>query len=167
MIYIGIDPGLDGALAYISTGGDPEDVRVYDTPTLVVQGKNSHRRVYNLARMHQILSGIIGDKPSLRLDAYIENVHAMPGQGVRSMFTMGFGLGAWHGLLAALQIPYYPVTPQRWKKTVLDGMGHDKDASRAQAVRLFPFVADQLARKKDDGRADALLIAEYGRRMRS
>jgi crossover junction endodeoxyribonuclease RuvC len=82
------------------------------------------------------------------------------------MFTMGRGLGTWEGVLAGLGIPYELVTPQRWKKALMDGMGKDKDASRLQAIRLFPAIAGQLARKKDDGRADALLIAEYGRRTR-
>ena len=87
----------------------------------------------------------------------------MPGQGVRSMFTMGYGVGVWTGLLVGLLLPYNRVTPQRWKKLMMDGIAaKDKDASRHRAQQLFPLA--DLRLKKHDGRAEALLIAEYGHR---
>lgn len=157
-ILIGIDPGLDGAAAALGNALEP--VMLLDTPTRTVTGKSGTRREYDATAMAQWLApfrGVQGD-----LLALLESVHAMPGQGVRSMFTMGRGLGMWEGLLAGLGIPYQLVTPQRWQKVMLDGMGKGKDASLVVARRLFPTLP--LARKKDHGRADALLIAEWGRR---
>lgn len=156
MIYLGIDPGLDGAIAYVGT--DPHVVHVVDTPTLTVTSSAGSRREYNLAEMRNLLTLYHVDM------AFVEKVHSMPGQGVRSMFTMGAGYGAWLGLLAGLQIPTTLVTPQRWKKVMLADQGQDKDASRLRAIQLFPTEAAYFARKKDDGRAEAALIAEYGRR---
>lgn len=158
MIVIGIDPGLDGAMAVIGAIGD---VQVFDTPTLVIVSKNGNRREYDLGLMAQRLM-VYSD---LTVQVFLEQVHAMPGQGVRSMFTMGYGSGAWEGLLAMAGFPVTRVAPQRWKKALLADMGKDKDASRFRAMQLFPAVATQLQRKKDDGRAEALLIAEYGRRL--
>lgn len=159
MIYIGIDPGLDGAVARIEPD-NPSCTMVWDTPTLTVKSARGNRREYALRRMAEQLAPIRENAV-----AYIENVHAMPGQGVRSMFTMGYGVGAWEGILAALGIIYTRVTPQRWKAAMLDGMGKDKDAGRMRAMQLFPDRAVLFERKKDDGRADAILIAEYGRRL--
>jgi crossover junction endodeoxyribonuclease RuvC len=117
-----------------------------------------NRREYNLASMRNLLTLYHIDM------AFVEKVHSMPGQGVRSMFTMGVGYGAWLGLLAGLQIPTTLVMPQRWKKVMLADQGQDKDASRLRAIQLFPTEAEYFTRKKDDGRAEAALIAEYGRR---
>lgn len=155
-MIIGIDPGLDGAVAVL-TGAD---LVLFDTPTLNVKGASGNRREYHLNAMAGFLRMY-----AARATAYIENVHAMPGQGVRSMFTMGLGLGAWMGILAGLEIPVTRVTPQRWKGVMLDGMGKDKDAGRLRAMQLRPNDASRFERKKDDGRADAYLIAEYGRRI--
>lgn len=160
MIVIGIDPGLDGALVALVRGSDAT-ITVLDTPTLTVQGPKGNKREYNLASMSEMVRSLA--VPGTR--AFVEKVHSMPGQGVRSMFSMGVGLGAWLGILAGLQIPYELVTPQRWKKALLPDMGKDKDASRLRAIQLFPAHANLFARKKDDGRADAMLIAEYGRRQ--
>lgn len=162
MIYIGIDPGLDGAVAVVDPG-NTSCTMVWDTPTLTVKSARGTRREYALRRMAQFLEPYNGSICPVAV-AYIENVHAMPGQGVRSMFTMGYGVGAWEGILAALGIIYTRVTPQRWKAAMLDGMGKDKDAGRMRAMQLFPDRAVLFERKKDDGRADAILIAEYGRR---
>ncbi len=90
----------------------------------------------------------------------------MPKQGVTSSFNFGYGLGIWEGIIAAYELPLEKVSPQRWKKTMLADMGKTKDASRYKAISLFPEVAGQLSRVKDDGRAEALLLAEYGRRLR-
>jgi len=159
-VILGIDPGLDGGLAVLADG-----VAVYDTPTLTVAGGKGHRREYNLTLMVNLIRAgtLLEDYHVDDVSAFIEAVHAMPGQGVRSMFTMGFGLGLWTGILAGLRIPYTRVAPQRWKKAMMDGMGKEKDASRLRAQQLFPTA--ELHLKKHHGRADALLIAEYGRRV--
>ena len=92
--------------------------------------------------------------------AWIEQVHAMPKQGVSSAFGFGRSVGAIEGVVAALYIPTEMVTPQEWKKRA-GLLRKPKDAARGLAIRLFPDVADRLARKKDVGRADALLIAHF------
>jgi hypothetical protein len=84
----------------------------------------------------------------------------MPGQGVRSMFTCGLGLGVWLGILAAVALPHTRIRPHIWKKAL--GLGQDKEASRLRAMQLFPSA--ELRRKKDHGRAEALLLALYGQR---
>lgn len=158
MVLLGIDPGLDGALAVIDAIG----LVVFDTPTLTVQSAKGNRREYDLTAMSRSVRAAVRDQNAV---AYVEKVHAMPGQGVRSMFTMGYGSGAWAGILAALEVPVTYVSPQRWKKALLADMGTDKDASRLRAMQLFPSFAELFKRKKDDGRAEATLIAEYGRRQ--
>jgi crossover junction endodeoxyribonuclease RuvC len=90
----------------------------------------------------------------------------MPKQGVASSFSFGQGLGMWQGIIAALGLPLEMPSPQRWKKEMLADQGKDKDASRFKAIQLFPTLAVQLSRVKDDGRAEALLMAAYGQRLR-
>ncbi|MGL4498487.1 MAG: hypothetical protein ACRCU2_05435 [Planktothrix sp.] len=92
----------------------------------------------------------------------IENVHAMPGQGVTSMFSFGMGYGIWLGIIAALSIPVEFVTPQTWKKHY--SLGSDKESSRVTALQLFPSQSENLKLKKHHGRAEALLLAEFLRR---
>ena len=160
MIYIGIDPGLSGALAEIFGEGN---AAVHDTPTMVVSGVKE-KRVYNTAAMAALLSPDRGNPEVL---VVLESVHSMPKQGVASSFSFGQGLGMWQGIIAALGLPLEMPSPQRWKKEMLADQGKDKDASRFKAIQLFPSLADQLKLVKHDGRAEALLMAEYGRRLRS
>ena len=164
MLCVGIDPGLDGAVAVIDdrrAGREDGRVRTWDIPTLTVASAGGHRREYQLPAMVDILRSFV---PCLGRDvrAALELVHSSPQQGVRSAFSMGVGVGVWEGLLAALGIPYERVPPQRWKRVMLDGMGHDKDAARLRVGQLFPDVDVRL--KKHHGRADAVLIAEWLRR---
>lgn len=161
MIFLGIDPGLDGALA-ILWSPHPSHIDVYDTPTVTVQASKGTKREYNEAQMRSYLAPFAGEQAVV----FIEKVHSMPGQGVRSMFSMGYGVGLWEGLLAGLGIPYERVAPQRWQKLMLADEGKGKDAARLQAQRIFPQYAQLFARKKDHGRADAALMAEFGRRTR-
>jgi len=92
----------------------------------------------------------------------LEKVHAMPGQGVTSMFSFGEGYGVWQGILAGLQIPFDLVAPQTWKKHTMRDCSKEKGASMVKALQLYPQADIRL--KKHHGRADALLIAEYLRR---
>jgi crossover junction endodeoxyribonuclease RuvC len=157
MIYIGIDPGLGGAVAII----DGTNVKLFDVPTALT-GKGT-KRDYLIANMAILLK-----YPSVYHQSFcvLEAVHSMPKQGVASSFSFGRGLGIWEGILSAYDIPYAKVAPQTWKKAMLGDMPRDnKDSSRIAATRLFPNASDMLARKKDDGRAEALLMAEYGRRI--
>lgn len=149
----GIDPGQTGAIAFISSSGK---VEIYDTPIEMVKKGKGIKKEYLPGNMADLLRAIDLNH------VFIESVHAMPGQGVTSMFNFGKGFGIWIGILAALKIPYTLITPQAWKKHLMQGI-KDKDAARIRAQQLYPSVSEELSRKKDIGRADALLIAEYGR----
>jgi hypothetical protein len=100
--------------------------------------------------------------PLQRVIVFIEKVHSMPKQGVASSFNFGMGFGLWQGVVVGLNLPMEMVTPQRWQKEMLAGMQGGKEASIIRAQELFPDA--ELHLKKHHGRADALLIAEYGRR---
>ena len=145
---IGIDPGLTGAIALIRNG---EFAEVWDMPTMSRGSRNKQQ--VNAAEVGKIL------RECPPCPAFIEQVGAMPGQGVSSMFNFGKTAGACEGALGALQIPYSTVTPQKWKKH-FGLIGKDKDMARTVAQQLMPSAP--LARKKDCGRADAILIALYG-----
>ena len=142
-IWIGIDPGKSGAIAAV--GQDYYIVESYFRDEL-----GCADIVHNLINEHKIVC------------AAIESVHAMPKQGVVSMFNFGANFGAWKGILAALGIPFRLVTPQEWQKGYF-AKGEGKEGSLAAARRLFPQV--DLSRKKDHGKADALLIADWCRRQ--
>lgn len=152
-LILGIDPGLDGACAVIQDGA----AFVWDTPTTQeTMASGKHQRHVDGAGIAAELRG--GMLDAVAVEAVIEHVWSSPQQGVRSAFTMGEGLGVWLGVLAALGIPVRWVTPRAWKKAVGLQVGADKEASRAVALRLFPACAQALSRKKDHGRAEALLI---------
>lgn len=155
MRYIGIDPGLSGAVAVLS-GALGLEFTLLDTPVAMV-GK---KREYVAVRMVELLRPYAENSV-----AALESVHSMPKQGVASAFNLGRGLGLWIGILAALGISCDMVPPQRWKGVMMDGMGKEKDAARLRAMQLFPAASDHLALKKHHGRAEALLIAEYRRRL--
>lgn len=174
MIYIGIDPGLSGALAMINEGAGCRNeetglwqpsTQAMDTPTAET-GKGT-KREYLISAMADMLERSCGTHTMRgKVFAIIEAVHSMPKQGVASSFSFGRGLGIWEGILSAYRIPYIKVAPQTWKKAMMGDMPRDnKDSSRIVASRLFPWVADLFKRKKDDGRAEALLMAEHGRRI--
>jgi len=159
MIIIGIDPGLEGGIAAIRDG--MKDVT--DIPTITRQKTKGTKREYNISAMREMLKDFKRLKMEVR--CALESVHAMPKQGVSSMFSMGEGLGIWKGLLTGLEIPFELITPQKWKSEMLNGTGHDKEASRLRAIQLFPALAEALKLKKDHGKAEALLLAEFYRRM--
>jgi crossover junction endodeoxyribonuclease RuvC len=148
---IGIDPGISGAIVVLQSRSVPYPIEWMRMPTLKV-GKSSR---VDCAALRSFLANYdVGH-------AYVESVHAMPGQGVASMFTFGHACGAVDGLLAALHIPMTLVTPQAWKKYA-GLIGKDKDAARSRAVQMWPGW-DAL-RKKGEGQAfaDAALIARFG-----
>lgn len=164
-IYMGIDPGFKGAVAIISNMYyEIYPVQVIDAPTLII-GKS--KKEHSITEMVKIFDRFIGQEDIAIYDiaVAIEKVHSMPGQGVASAFTFGKGYGIWLGILATLGISYDEVTPQRWQKEMMDGMQRGKDAARIRAMQLFPQLADKLKLKSNDGRADALLIAEWRRRQ--
>lgn len=157
--FIGVDPGLDGAIAYLTNKGK---LKVWDMPTFeVTPGKLSAktgkrgkgRREVDVNTLSDILEDLHGA-------AFLEKVHSMPHQGVASMFSFGDSYGVVRGILAAYQIPITRVPPNRWKAELRCRQG--KDASRLRASELMPDYSSLWQRVKDDGRAEAALIAYYG-----
>lgn len=145
-LIVGIDPGISGAIAILDSRGDAVDV--YDMP--VADGFVSGGLLYQSLEDRLI-----------RL-VVVEKVNAMPGQGVSSMFKFGDSVGAVRGVVGALGVPLAWAPPGVWKRH--HGLlRKDKDASRRLALEKYPRMAEKLSRKKDSGRAEALLIAEYGR----
>lgn len=149
MMVLGVDPGLTGALAFF----DPDMglLMVRDMPTVEVVRNGKKKNEVS----PQMLASIIREHPVAR--AMIERVGAMPGQGVTSVFSFGRSFGIVEGVLAALELSTTIIPPQTWQKAV--NLRGGKDGSRARAAELFPRDAGLFARKKDDGRADAALIA--------
>lgn len=162
--YIGIDPGLTGALAVYMpplpiTGAAPY-IEVFDTPVHEIDGKkqlDNYRlgTIINLwARSHQVKV------------AMIERVHSMPDQGVASSFNFGDSYGAVKQAVASTGLPMKLISPASWKAILgLRGGKENKDMSRQLASRLFPVHSHLWARKKDDGRAEAVLLAYYGSKL--
>lgn len=148
-LILAIDPGASGALAFFNVEAGTLDI--IDTPT--VQIKRGAKLKTEISP--QMLAAII--RPRQPDIAILELVGAMPGQGVSSMFQFGRGVGMYEGALAALQIPVTYVTPQGWQKAVNARSG--KDGNRQRAAEIYPAYAQLFARKKDDGRADAALMA--------
>lgn len=160
MIVIGIDPGKTGAVAVLK--GDGEVLALYDTPVIQVHTprRKTPRSEYDAGGMARVISY----EPNETLVA-IEQVHSMPDEGPVGAFKFGLGMGIWLGAAAALCLRVERVTPQRWRKAMLEGLPQGKGASLLRARELFPAMHERLARcRKDAGPADALLIAEYARR---
>jgi crossover junction endodeoxyribonuclease RuvC len=151
---IGIDPGLSGAIAIITT----ESLKIFDMPTMTVERNGKAKRQVSAAELAEMLYLYSGRD----CHVYCERVGAVTGQGVTSVFSFGRSFGMIEGILAAFKMPVTFVPPATWVKAV--GRGQGKDASRARAMELFPSDQDQFKRVKDDGRADAALIAYWGSR---
>lgn len=153
-MIVGVDPGVTGAVAFLYDSGEAQ---LFDIPVRQRFG-GKYRQIDA-----QELAGLFlaFHVPPL---AYVEEVHAMPKQGVTSTFGLGQSAGIIEGVLAALDIVVIHSKPQIWKKH-FNLIRAEKDASRLLAIRLYPKLATQLSRKKDHGRAEALLIARYGQDM--
>lgn len=159
-MIIGIDPGVTGAIAVLRSvreqqlkGGIEAELTLYDMPLFTV-GTKQQTNPY-------VLSNILNEfrRSTANVTVYLEQVSAMPGQGVSSMFNFGVSFGIIQGVLAGLGLPVVMVTPGAWKKRA-KLIGKAKDEARTLAQRLYPAV--NLSRKKDVGRADAILIARFG-----
>lgn len=160
---VGIDPGLSGAVAVLHG----REVHVYDTPT--IRTGRGARRAYNLQEMSRILHEVCGQyNPSA---IAVERQQAMPGQGVTSTFSTGYGYGLWCGMVAACGVPMHTPRPVDWHRAVLRGMaGEGKQRSMLAAMALFPglcLTSPRGTKPTKDGRADAALIAEHVRRQLS
>ena len=154
MIILSCDPGITGAIAILETDG--ECFAVFDMPIMPKSsGKGSQVDPESLCK---IIKEAIIDYGAKH--AIIESVSASPQMGVTSAFSFGKSLGCIEGVLAG-RLPFHHVTPQMWKARA-GLIRTDKDRARLLAIRLFPEIKDQLTRKKDIGRADAMLIGYYG-----
>lgn len=152
-MILGIDPGLLGALAFLD-----DELLIYDMPTLKIERNSKRKLQINLQHLLSIIKGQKVDH------CYLELVGAMPGQGVSSMYQMGRGYGQLEMALAACNIPMTYVTPQVWKKAL--GVPKDKDGARYRASQLMPHDACNWELKKHHNRAEAALIALYGKSLR-
>lgn len=151
-LIIGIDPGLSGALCFLS-----DECVTHDMPTLsLLRGGKNKREI----DPHTLTDLLFNSHAS---HAFVEQIGAMPGQGVTSMFAMGKGYGIIIGALAAVGIPYTFVSPRKWKTAL--GVPASKDGARSRASQLFPAAAEQWRLVKHDGRAESACIALWGVRQ--
>lgn len=161
---IGIDPGLNGALASMEfvDNNFTGRIEIIDMPT-VCPKKNSTKRKYDIKEIITFLKQFINS--GVQSHVYLESVHSMPGQGVASMFSMGEGFGILQGVVTTLNpITFTLISPQSWKKTIVKEKTKDKSISVIIGEKLYPEVELRTKRGRIlDGRGDALLIAEYGR----
>lgn len=150
MLIIGIDPGFTGAIAGLDT--ETGKLNVFDMPVF----KNPKgKTILNLYMLYDLLT----PPADVQCTAMLELVAARPGQGAPATFRFGQGFGSVEMALAAHKLPTHYVTPAKWKKHF--GLSKDKGASRGLASQRFPHNATEFSRVKDDGRAEAALIALY------
>ena len=122
--------------------------------------EKKNKRQVNGSQIYNEISKRINKSEKQNTRVIIEQVSAMPGQGVTSMFNFGQSFGILKGLCSAMQIPMYFVRPAKWKK-YFNLINSEKDASRTKAIEIFPYFSSNLAKKKDSNKADAILIASY------
>ncbi len=155
MLIIGIDPGISGAICFFENG---EVKDIIDMPVMA-DGKKNKKQINGSQIYNEIFSRT---KNHLKKDIHvvIEQVSAMPGQGVTSMFNFGQSFGVVKGICSAMQLSMYFVRPMRWKK-YFNLLKTEKEASRSKAIEIFPYISSKLLRKKDSNKADAILISSY------
>ena len=155
MLVIGIDPGISGSICFFQDG---KIIDVVEMPTMI-EGKKNKKQV-NGSQIFNEISYRIKKIDKKDIKVIIEQVSAMPGQGVTSMFNFGQSYGIVKGICSAMQLPMYFVRPAKWKK-YFNLINSEKDASRARAIEIFAYFSSQLSRKKDSNKADAILIASF------
>ena len=155
MLIIGIDPGISGAICFFENGQVKEIINM----PVMADGKKNKRQINGPQTYNEILKRI-NNYPKKDIIVVIEQVSAMPGQGVTSMFNFGQSFGVLKGICSAMQLSMYFVRPAKWKK-YFNLINSQKDASRTKAIEIFPYISTQLSRKKDANKADAILIASF------
>ena len=155
MLIIGIDPGISGSLCFFEDG---KIIDLVEMPNMA-DGKKNKRQV-NGSQIYNEIYSRIKDLEKGNIKVIIEQVSAMPGQGVTSMFNFGQSFGVLKGVCSAMQLPMYFVRPAKWKK-YFNLINSEKDASRTKAIEIFPYISGKLSRKKDANKADAILIASF------
>ena len=155
MFIIGIDPGITGSICFFQDG---KIIDVIDMPNMPVGKKN--KKQVNGAQIFFEISKRTKSIEKENIKVIIEQVSAMPGQGVTSMFNFGQSFGILKGICSAMQLPMYFVRPAKWKK-YFNLINSQKDASRTKAIEIFPYFSSKLSKKKDSNKADAILIASF------
>jgi len=155
MLIIGIDPGISGAICFFENG---EVKEILDIPNMA-EGKKNKRQI-NGPQIYNEISKRIINIPKKEVVVVIEQVSAMPGQGVTSMFNFGQSFGVLKGICSAMQLSMHFVRPAKWKR-YFNLIKTEKDASRTKVIEIFPYISSQLSRKKDSNKADAILIASF------
>ena len=154
MLIIGIDPGISGSICFFEDG---KIIEVIEMPVMT-EGKKNKKQVNGAQIYNEFLKRINNKDDEIRV--VIEQVSAMPGQGVTSMFNFGQSFGILKGICSAMQLPMFLVRPAKWKK-YFNLINSQKDASRTRAIEIFPYFSTQLSKKKDSNKADAILIASF------
>ena len=154
MLIIGIDPGISGSICFFEDG---KIIEVIEMPVMT-EGKKNKKQVNGAQIYNEFLKRI--NKKDDEIRVVIEQVSAMPGQGVTSMFNFGQSYGILKGICSAMQLPMFFVRPAKWKK-YFNLINSQKDASRTRAIEIFPYFSTQLSKKKDSNKADAILIASF------
>ncbi len=154
MLIIGIDPGISGSICFFKDG---KILEVIEMPVMT-EGKKNKKQVNGSQVYNEFLKRINRKDDDIRV--VIEQVSAMPGQGVTSMFNFGQSYGILKGICSAMQLPMFFVRPAKWKK-YFNLINSQKDASRTRAIEIFPYFSTQLSKKKDSNKADAILIASF------
>ncbi len=155
MFIISIDPGISGAICFFKNGNV---IDVIDMPSMA-EGKKNKRQV-NGSQIYNEIEFRTKNLDKKDIFVVIEQVSAMPGQGVTSMFNFGQSYGVIKGICSAMQLPMYFIRPARWKK-YFNLIKTEKDASRTKAIEIFPHISSKLSKKKDNNKADAILIASF------
>ena len=155
MLIIGIDPGISGSICFFKDG---KIIDVIEMPPMT-EGKKNKKQVNGSQIYNEILKKV-NKLETNDIRVIVEQVSAMPGQGVTSMFNFGQSFGILKGICSAMQLPIYFVRPAKWKK-YFNLINSEKDASRTRAIEIFPYFSSQLSKKKDANKADAILIASF------
>ena len=155
MLIIGIDPGISGSICFFEDG---KILDVIEMPTMT-EGKKNKKQV-NGSQIYNEICKRVNKSEKKEVRVIVEQVSAMPGQGVTSMFNFGQSFGILKGICSAMQLPIYFVRPAKWKK-YFNLINSEKDASRTRAIEIFPYFSSQLSKKKDANKADAILIASF------
>ena len=155
MFIIGIDPGISGAICFFES----DIVKDVIEMPVMADGKKNKRQINGPQIVNEIQKRI-ENIPKKNIFVVVEHVSAMPGQGVTSMFNFGQSFGVIKGICSALKLPIYFVRPVKWKK-YFNLIKTDKEASRSKAIQIFPYISSKLSKKKDNNKADAILIASF------
>ena len=155
MLIIGIDPGISGAICFFENGQVKEIINM----PVMADGKKNKRQINGPQTYNEILKRI-NNYPKKDIIVVIEQVSAMPGQGVTSMFNFGQSFGVIKGICSAMQLSTFFIRPAKWKK-YFGLIKTEKEASRTKVIEIFPYISSELSRKKDSNKADAVLIASF------